>query len=350
LSPSACPPPDRRDGDAFHALGHDQQLALLRQVAGAALDRHGIVGASIEPLQYERNAVFAIRRGDLRCALRIGPVDGPDRAALLDELDWLTALDRDTGLAVPVPMANLDGDVITTVGIDGMVGPRPCILLRWVDGERAHPVLSAATARRIGAVMARLHVHAAGLPPSALAARAPWGRARLGLDAAAIAAVDHDGLAADELALVEGAVTRIDHELSAIGDRPAVWGPIHGDLHLDNLLVDGDRVGVIDFDDCGRGHYGYDLAVVLDAIRRRIADSDREYAALRSELLAGYTELRSLPATLDAELVTFRAVREIATLAFIVGATNAEIRMWAPARIVEILANLARYLDGAGRL
>jgi Ser/Thr protein kinase RdoA (MazF antagonist) len=38
---------------------------------------------------------------------------------------------------------------------------------------------------------------------------------------------------------------------------------VHADLRLANLLVDGDRITVIDFEDCGLSWYLYDLACAL---------------------------------------------------------------------------------------
>ncbi len=36
---------------------------------------------------------------------------------------------------------------------------------------------------------------------------------------------------------------------------------IHADMHLDNVLKDGERLNVIDFDDAGYGWHAFDLAV-----------------------------------------------------------------------------------------
>jgi thiamine kinase-like enzyme len=37
---------------------------------------------------------------------------------------------------------------------------------------------------------------------------------------------------------------------------------IHGDLKLDNMVTDGSSVGVLDWVECGRGDYAYDLALL----------------------------------------------------------------------------------------
>ncbi|MCI0157618.1 phosphotransferase [Leifsonia shinshuensis] len=56
---------------------------------------------------------------------------------------------------------------------------------------------------------------------------------------------------------VEGAVAR---DLRRLDRSPASYGPIHADLTLENVLVSGGGIAVIDFDDCGEGWYLFDLA------------------------------------------------------------------------------------------
>ena len=63
---------------------------------------------------------------------------------------------------------------------------------------------------------------------------------------------------------------------------------IHADLHFGNVLVDGDRLAVIDFDDCGFGWHPYELAVVLAGHPTERFDANFE------SLLRGYRRVRAL--------------------------------------------------------
>ena len=38
---------------------------------------------------------------------------------------------------------------------------------------------------------------------------------------------------------------------------------IHADMHSQNVLIQEDKLSVIDFDDAGFGWYGFDLAVAV---------------------------------------------------------------------------------------
>jgi aminoglycoside phosphotransferase (APT) family kinase protein len=50
-----------------------------------------------------------------------------------------------------------------------------------------------------------------------------------------------------------------------LGERREVFGPIHCDLNLSNLVFSRAGVGVLDFDLSGLGHYLLDLAALRTA-------------------------------------------------------------------------------------
>src|SRR6185369_13474599 len=60
-----------------------------------------------------------------------------------------------------------------------------------------------------------------------------------------------------------GALTAAMHNQASAWRAPDVYSLIHADMHPGNILVDGDRLTVIDFDDAGFGWHQYDIAVVL---------------------------------------------------------------------------------------
>ena len=96
-------------------------------------------------------------------------------------------------------------------------------------------------------------------------------------------------------------VRRTEHDL---GEGPEAFGLIHGDLHPENVLFERGRVRAIDFDDCGWGHYLYDLAVALSELRWR-----PDYDAHRAGLLRGYRATRPLPVDDERHLEVFHGLR-----------------------------------------
>ena len=74
------------------------------------------------------------------------------------------------------------------------------------------------------------------------------------------------GIGPEELRLLERLDATIAARLERYGQDETRFGLVHADLRLANLLVDGDRVVVIDFDDCGFSWYMYDFATTISFI------------------------------------------------------------------------------------
>ncbi len=81
--------------------------------------------------------------------------------------------------------------------------------------------------------------------------------------------------------------------LAAVGARAdrTSWQLLHGDFNERNLIVQDGRLRILDFDDCGYGPVGYDVAqalymVMFDAETNGMPD---RYATFRPAFLEGYS-------------------------------------------------------------
>jgi Ser/Thr protein kinase RdoA (MazF antagonist) len=88
------------------------------------------------------------------------------------------------------------------------------------------------------------------------------------------------------------------------------YGLIHADLARENILVSGDAVNLIDFDDSGLGFRVFDLAVAL--FRNRI---EPDFDQLKASLLQGYLSERHLDIKL---LDMFMMIRALSFVGWIV--------------------------------
>jgi Ser/Thr protein kinase RdoA (MazF antagonist) len=102
--------------------------------------------------------------------------------------------------------------------------------------------------------------------------------------------------------------------MQRLGQGPNVFGLIHADAHLDNVLFDGHRARLIDFDDCGFGYRIYDVAVALWELRHR-----DDYPTFNEAFVRGYIEHRELPVEQLKHLDAFIAAREVAFGLWLVG-------------------------------
>lgn len=307
--------------DSFERLSRRAQIEGLRQLARVALAAYDLGAARLTLLSHLFNTTFRVdTAAGQRYVLRIHRAGAPTVESVGAELAWLQALRRDTNLEVPAPVATRIGPFLTVAATPNAHAPHICVLFRWLTGRRVDAGLAPAHLERTGALMARLHDHAAEFGPPPGFAR---GRVDVLVEAArglpdpfdpaivaacrALVAKTLSQQEAEQVAAVIERVRAAEQALAASEvERPPTFGLIHADLHQYNLLFERGTVRAIDFDDCGFGPLLYDLAVPLAMLHGRV-----EYPALRVGLLAGYRQVRHLSAEHEAYLDTFIALRHL---------------------------------------
>ena len=98
-----------------------------------------------------------------------------------------------------------------------------------------------------------------------------------------------------------------------------LYSMIHADFVAENLMVDGDSVRLIDFDDAGYGWHLFELATVL-----YFEMEEDFYPEAFQALIAGYREQRELPDSQLQHLPLFLLARGFTYLGWI--HTRAETR------------------------
>ena len=94
------------------------------------------------------------------------------------------------------------------------------------------------------------------------------------------------------------------------------YGLLHGDLWLENVLVDSNsKVTIVDFQDCEKNYYIFDLAVpIYSAIEYSFVGGGNivEYGRDISEaIIVGYREEHDLPPEMLEQLPLFIKLKEV---------------------------------------
>jgi Ser/Thr protein kinase RdoA (MazF antagonist) len=315
-------------------------LDTLQKRARQALTAWGLPGQEPELLKYRENAVFKVRLADGgKAALRLHRPGYHSEAALRSELLWMDDLRRN-GIAVPQPIATQDGALL--VRIDG-AEPQFADLIGWVEGrqigESGKPLPHSAAEiariyRLVGIAMAETHNTADRWNAPAGFSRGAWDSdGLLGESPLWGRFWDCHGLSRAEREFLSELRLELRDRLHA-ANAPD-YGLIHADLVRENVLVDGDAVALIDFDDCGHGFRLFDIATALLRNRR-----DAHYEMIRSALLEGYRARRPLDDEALAHLPLFLLLRSLTYIG------------WAGARpeLPDATERLTRYIGEAREL
>lgn len=303
----------------FNEASHRAQVLRLRKLAAAALTRYDIEVEDLTTLLHLENTTFRVVAGE-EYVLRINRPNHRTKAQINSEAMWLTAIRDDTDLVVPEPMPDRDGNIVTVAGARGVPEERCCILFRRVEGQFYRDRLSPVALERVGRFAARLHEHAQSFEPPESFTRQNVGfgdEAEPGEMMKVISKGLVDGaaiIAPHDLATFTLARHTLQEAIDEMGTNERVFGLIHADLHHGNYLFHGQEVRAIDFDDCGWGHFLYDLAVTQWYLQAR-----PDFQALRQAHLEGYSSIRPLDEEQLSQISTFNAARTLLMALYMAG-------------------------------
>lgn len=253
-----------------------------------ALQLWGMPGAGCQLAATRENRVYRVTSGERTFALRLHRKGLRSDSELRSELQWMAALNAG-GLHVPAPVPSSNGILMHVVGgiqVD---------VLTWLPGA---PIGSTAGGlavndrtglyRNIGREMARLHSISDYWAPPEDFERLSWDWDGLVSDAPVWDRFwDNPSLKEAEHALMlelrDAARDMLKHETELD------YGLIHADLVRENVMLNGDAVQFIDFDDSG---FGYRLFDIATALLKNLKEPD--YDALRSALIEGYLSVRQI--------------------------------------------------------
>ena len=115
----------------FAQLGYNRQIALYEQAALQTLRAYDLLGGSIqlEPVTFVNHATFKVTvstrgRPNRHFALHIYRPGVRDAAHITAELSWLVALQAETTLKTPPPVATTTGTLLNTVILPQCSEPR----------------------------------------------------------------------------------------------------------------------------------------------------------------------------------------------------------------------------------
>lgn len=266
---------------------YDEHL-LSRLHAGlhAAVARWGASeNAILSLLTISENATFRLDDAATGTSLilRVYRPDTHTERQILSELAWIDALRRDGVVETPRPVPTHDGLLLT--GFSDGETSRYAVAFEYMTGKA--PDAGSGLVKwygKLGEISARLHAHSRTWTRPArfsrptwdfdtiIGARAYWGDWRRAL-----------GLSTSGKAILERTHDLLKTRAAGYGKGEDRFGLVHCDMRPANLLVEGERLGVVDFDDCGFSWFAYDFPASISFM-----EHEPNIGELQAAWLEGY--------------------------------------------------------------
>ena len=296
-------------------LYDDQLIERLRQGAIGLLDKWELnPQTNVELLTISENATFRAEEPGSRrlIVLRVYRPGYHTQQEIESELDWIVALRQEEIVETPEPLVVKTGGLLTSFELEGE--HRFVVAFTFMTGVEPPPTANLNSGfEQLGAISARLHQHVRSWKRPTAFVRKIWN-----FDTT-VGPKSHWGdwrfapkLTKDGEQLLEKTCLKLKRQLNEFGEGSAKFGLIPAALRLANLLVEGDRLGIIDFDDCGFGWFGYDFAAAVSFLER-----ESIIAELEDSWIQGYRSVTSLSEESVNMLPSFVMLRRLLLTAWI---------------------------------
>lgn len=284
------------------------QLRRFRSLALQALAQYDLAVADLRLLGWYTNLLFRVRCADGgRYVLRICSPGWRTESDLLSEALWLAALDRDTDIGAPRPIAARNGDYLVSASTAGVRQCR-CTLMSWIPGVPLGKCLNEENLYKMGELFARLHAHGAAFVP-------PAGFTQCKMDQICARGEElvlweeacQEAFTPQSRSVFEQTRAVVERAFQELYADPGGLRVIHNDLWHDNIKVYRGRLYPLDFEDTVWGYAVQDLAMALQDLMSDVEPA--VFEPLQNALRRGYESLAPWPEQFPGQIDVFRAGR-----------------------------------------
>lgn len=297
-----------------------ESIEVFDKLANEALKLYAMHGNSIAKiLQISENITYLVTNLEtgVKSVMRIGRPGYHTKEELNAEIIWLKEIREYTPLIVAGAIKGVNRECVQEVSCSLTPNKKyHCVMYEFLEGEAPNENDEGNVVRQfvnLGETTGYLHKQVKMWNKGNDLKRFVW---------------DYDSMigtnprwgkwqnAVDMNDEVENLLTKtsktIEKRLISYGKGKDKFGLIHADLRLANLLVEGDQIKVIDFDDCGFGWFMHDMAASISFIEDRPIANE-----LINSWIEGYSKVQKLQKEDINEIDTFVMQRRLQLMAWI---------------------------------
>ncbi|MCQ2521748.1 MAG: SDR family oxidoreductase [Lachnospiraceae bacterium] len=292
----------------------EQILACVQKYYGKL---YGVEEAyDVSLIKYSENIIFKITfpSGKAPVVFRVHRPGYHTSEEILGEIIWMKELQEETDLLLPKVFPGKDGGLLQEMGLpDGQNAYVSVIsflngnLLGALEGEDLEQAIL-----DLGEMTAKMHKQSMNRKGKKLK-RTIWDEKNyFGDDGDGIWGSwrDYKGLTKEQFGLFNAVEVFCKRKLREFEKGKTHFGLTHCDLHFCNIICDGEKKQIIDFDDAGYSYYLYDFGCSL-------VTYSKDLDVLTEKWVAGYEKVRKLSAKEKDMLPVFLLIRRFVRLAWL---------------------------------
>ncbi|MFL0197870.1 phosphotransferase enzyme family protein [Clostridium sp. WILCCON 0269] len=296
-----------------------ENVELFDKIATDALEKYGWHHRDeVSLIILSENATYMVKNkktGEKDGVLRISRPGYHTMDELNSEMAWLNQINEYTPLIVANPIRGKDGENVQIVkDLDGK--KYFCVISEYLPGESPDENNEEQMVKQfkyLGEATAYLHRQTRIWNGASKLIRIEWTYDTIiGNHAAWGSWQDFPNLTSEAEMMFTEVSKIIEKRLNRYGKNKNNYGLIHADLRLANLLIEGNQIKVIDFDDCGFGWHLQDFASALSFIEEKAIVSK-----LVNAWLHGYKKVLPFTDTDFQEIDTFIMMRRLQLTAWL---------------------------------
>jgi len=302
----------------FYQASYLSQVRNIRKLALSALKQYPVRAESVDFINYGENATFKVTsKQGKKYLLRVHRENYHSKQAIQEELKWLDHLSKTTDLSIPVPVLSKNNHFIEEGFYKTVPNSRYCNLFHWVEGHFIYKSVNPKNIYCLGLLIAKLQKNAKN---KKIKHRRYWDADGLVGSNPKFGVIDHlSGVSSQEQRIITQARKKVFSKLKSFEKKfPDRQGLIHADLHFGNFLFQKGHLGAIDFDDCGLGFYGYDLAIPVNALDYIIKTTQKKNGPkLINSIYEGYASVMPFDSNDQNMTAYFIAARKLCMLGWL---------------------------------